>query len=645
MSRVLAHRGPDDEGYVLIDGPDVTPFCGADSPPEIQARLPRLDTGGAVPKASIGLAHRRFSIVDLSSAGHQPFEDADGACVVVFNGEIYNYVELRAELEHLGVRFRTHSDTEVLVEAYKAWGTECFSRFNGFWAVAIYDRRRRALLLSRDRMGKKPLFWTRVGDTVHFASEIKALLRVPAVHAARRVNDAAAVHWLVFGQKDIDDDTMFAGIHSLPAASWTWVDREFPHRVQRYWSLPDQRSSERDISPEEAAKEVRRLLEDSVQLRLRADVPVCVELSGGMDSSVVVALASMATSKPVTTYTVRFDEPEWNEEPFARSVAQRFGVDYRVLDPPPFHFWQQIRAFTYLEEEPYHAPNLQTNQEIWSSMRDEGMRVSLNGAAGDELFAGYRHYHSLAQTEALLRGRFGRYAREASSHSEAESPLGSFVEQAVGMGKGIGRALLPPALTSAAWRAGVVNPTYRSVLRRSRSYLTLSAALHGDMTSSLMPYWLRSGDRGFMGVPLEVRAPFLDYKVVEYAFGLPVTYLLRDGWHKWILRKAMEDVLPDDVLWRRQKLGFPFPFERFFAESRPVLDEVLSNGHNPYLDLGRRARFEQNWKVWSFVLWYEMFFNDNLALFDRIEEMAAVRAAGNGRFRPEYLRTGTTLSV
>jgi asparagine synthase (glutamine-hydrolysing) len=554
-------------------------------------------------------------------------------------------VELRAELERVGATFRSHSDTEVVVEAYRAWGTECFARFNGFWSIALYDARRGSLLLSRDRVGKKPLFWTRVGDSVFFASEIKALLRIPAVQAGRAVNEQAAVRWLVYGQKDLTDDTLFEGIHSFPAASWAWVEQGFPSNAQRFWSLPRERRSERDVSPEEAAREVRRLLEESVQLRLRADVPVCVELSGGMDSSVLVALAASASDRPVTTYTVRFEEKEWNEEPFARSVGERFGVDYRVLDPPPSNFWPNVRAFTYLEEEPYHAPNLQTNQEIWAAMRSEGMRVSLNGAAGDELFAGYRHYYPLAQTEALLRGRLGRYAREARSHSESASPLRSLLEQAATFGKGVGRSVLPAALSSSAWRSGMIPERFRSRLQRPGVPLTLSSTLHADMTSTLMPYWLRSGDRGYMGVPLEVRAPFLDYQVAEYAFQLPITYLMRDGWHKWILRKAVEDLLPEDVLWRRQKLGFPFPFDRFYRESAPLIDEIFASAENPYLDFSRRSLYDRNWKVMSFILWYEMFFNDNLALFDRLEGMSSASASGGSGFRPEYVRTGTLLGV
>jgi asparagine synthase (glutamine-hydrolysing) len=186
----------------------------------------------------IGIAHQRFSIVDLTSNADQPFSSSDGTICAVFNGEVYNHVELREELASLGCRFRTHSDTEVLVEAYRTWGTSCFARFNGFWAVAIYDHRRRGVILSRDRIGKKPLYWTRQGARFYFASEIKALLAVESIWSTRKVNEAKAFDWLALGLRDTDSSTMFDGVHMFPAAHWAIIDRSFPGRAERFWQLP-----------------------------------------------------------------------------------------------------------------------------------------------------------------------------------------------------------------------------------------------------------------------------------------------------------------------------------------------------------------------------------------------------------------------
>src|SRR5688572_11883487 len=219
MNGAIAHRGPDDEGYVLIDhgSSQLRHYSGPASPADIRNRFPLLRSERPLPGYNIGLSHRRFSIIDLSSAGHQPFVDPEQEYCVVFNGEIYNYIEIRDELLGKGFAFHTRSDTEVLLAAYKFWGPKCFEKFNGFWALALYDAQKRAVLLSRDRIGKKPLYWSKVGSQVFFASEIKALLRVPEIYRRRRVSEVSASDWLVYGVKDLDFTTCFEGIHSLPA--------------------------------------------------------------------------------------------------------------------------------------------------------------------------------------------------------------------------------------------------------------------------------------------------------------------------------------------------------------------------------------------------------------------------------------------
>jgi asparagine synthase (glutamine-hydrolysing) len=630
MNSSIAHRGPDDEGYVLINSSSgkYVAYAGEASPAEVRVEQPCLASGSSA-DANVGLAHRRFSILDLSPAGHQPFFSSDRSCCVVFNGEIYNYLELRDELEAKGVTFHSRSDTEVLIEGYKKWGTDCFQRFNGFWAIALYDFKAQRLILSRDRLGKKPLFWTRMGSTVYFASEIKALLEVDVVSRRRKVNEEALFIWLAYSAKNINNQSFFEGIQALPAGSFSIVDEEFPQKVVKYWGVPSQRLRETEISTEEAARSLRELLTDAVRIRLRADVPVCVELSGGMDSSTLVALAAAATSQRVTTFTVRYPEQQWNEEPYARSIGQRFNTDYRVLDSPTDRFWQQIAAFSRLEEEPYHSPNLQTNQEIWALMRHQGMKVSLNGAASDELFAGYPAFYAPAQAELLMSGRFSHFLDNLIHHTESPSRsaagLGPFKHLAREVAKGfspLARRRLRERMKHV--RCGTFHP-----FPGDRKFLT--KILYDAVTNTRIPYWLASGDRTYMGVPIEVRAPFLDYRVVELAFRLPVTYLFRHGWHKWILRKAMEGLLPDDVLWRRNKMGFPFPYERFFSESRPIIDLIISQSKNPYIDCRYHDRIANDWEIISFLLWYELFLNRNTGLFKSIEAKACQTPNGAPR--------------
>jgi asparagine synthase (glutamine-hydrolysing) len=621
MADAIHYRGPDDEGYVLINqaASRYQAYSGPASPESVRSAHPSLDAAGDF-AASIGLAHRRFSIIDLSADGHQPLFSQDGSCCVVFNGEIYNYIELRAELEQRGVRFRSQSDTEVLIQAYQMWGTDCFPRFNGFWALALYDFRKRQLILSRDRLGKKPLYWTRAGSRVYFASEIKSLLQVPEVARARKVNEEAVWHWCVDGRRDLNNATLFNGIESLPAACWTVVDKDFPRRIQTFWEVPRERMREADISVPEAARRVREALDDAVRIRLRADVPLAIELSGGMDSSTVLALAARHYPGRLTAYTVKYPDAYWDEEPFARLVANRYNVDHRVLEPELGGFWRQLMDFTYLQEEPYHSPNMHVSQVIWSRMRADGTKVTLTGAAGDELFAGYADYHWKVQIENLARGRWGHLLANARHWTDRPRGLIGLARELVAalhlrpLVRGIKETF--PALDNQYIR-GIATP------RKLYHELMLSAWLREEVVNTRIPYWLRSGEKNYMGIPFEARSPFLDYRVVELATRLPTTYLVRHGWHKWILRKAMEDSLPADVVWRRVKMGFPYPYDRFFAESRSVIDLILAEARNPYIDIDRNERLRTNWNTLSFILWYELFFNDNKSLFQKIEEMSA----------------------
>lgn len=637
MTDAIRHRGPDDEGYVLIDqrSGHYNAYAGVDSPSDLRQRLPLFTPDGVGSLGNVALSHRRFSIVDLSSNGHQPLFDRARTCCIVFNGEIYNHVELRDELEKTGVAFQSHSDTEVLLEAYKAWGTDCFARFNGFWALALYDFRRRQLILSRDRLGKRPLYWTRIGTRIYFASEIKSLLQVPEVAARKRVNSNAAWYWCIDGMRDLDGRTMFDDINNLPAASWTIVDAAFPANLQRYWQLPQRRWTESEIGVDDATRLVRETLQDAVRIRLRADVPISFELSGGLDSSTVLALAANVQSGPLRSYTVRFAEPRWNEEPFARAVAGRFGTDYRVIDPPLDNFWQGIKAFTALQEEPYHSPNLQVSQTVWSMMRSEGTKVTLTGSSGDELFAGYTHYYWKAQVENFAHGRLAHALDNARHWSEERHDIGAIGAELM---RGLGLRRIARKIRSGLgldannYLVGLPYPA-----KRYHAAL-LSTQLRADITNTLIPYWLMSGDKTLMGVPFEGRCPFLDYRVVELASQLPTTYLIRHGWHKWILRKAMEDSLPADVVWRRVKMGFPYPYETFFHNYRPIIELILRQARNPFIDLKRKTNLRTNWRALSFILWYEYYFNENFKLFDQIEGEVA-RGTPTAHYRPEFMHS------
>jgi asparagine synthase (glutamine-hydrolysing) len=612
MSDAIAHRGPDDEGYLLIE-PRVgraVGYSGARSDPRVSAMLPDIRSAGIREGFSIGFAHRRFSIIDLSIAGHQPFTTLEGGWAITYNGEIYNYRELREELKGLGFRFLSECDTEVVLYAYMAWGVRCFDRFNGFWAMAIYDPEKGSVVLSRDRLGVKPLYYTEQPGRLVFASEIKALLALPDIHTATSPDQGAINAWLRRGIKNHTSGTFFTGIHSFPAGSWAVTAPGLGGRVRRFWSLPLMRMRPAELPIEKATADLRTLLTDAIRLRLRADVPLAVSLSGGIDSSALVALAKHELGVSLPSFTVRFPDMAADESSFAAAVASACGSQQTWIDAPAGSFWRDSAAFTALHDEPYHSPNLHADQQVWSAMRGQGIKVALNGAAGDENFGGYGYHYSLMQLRRLMRGDIAGYFNEAYQCSDVDSKREAFL-------KPVAYALKE-----------------RLLYGKTRS-LDFDARLWQDMQLTLMPYWLSAGDRSYMGLPIEIREPFLDYRVVEFAFTLPLEYLERDGWQKWIVRKTLEPYLPPGVVWRKRKMGFPFPYERFLHESAEIIRLIVASSTCPLLKIRPGNHWSTEWRSISYLLWHEWFVNHNDALFEQIRE----RAPGEDIWpvRPAYL--------
>jgi len=643
MLRVIHHRGPDDGGFALIDRPrrSIRSFSDADCTEAQRLKNPVLtdDAGGS---ASIGFGHRRFSIIDLSAAGHQPYVDESGDCCLTFNGEIYNYVELREELISEGLTFRSQSDTEVVLRAYQAWGVSCFERFHGFWALALYDAKRDQVLVSRDRLGKKPLYWAKAGAGVYFASEIKALLQIPDIATQTTPDSKAIWLWCSERLRDIDNSTFFANVKSLPPGSWAVIDESFPGNAKRYWQYPTERLSEKDISIAEACSTLRESLFDAVRIRLRADVPLAVSLSGGMDSSAIVAIATQISKQKLTTFTIKYSDPRYNEEPFARAVAERCGVDYRVMEPPTQDFWNGVLPYTYLQEEPYHSPHQQTGIGISAAMRAEGIKVCLHGAAGDELFGGYPPYFQFAQRDNWTKRRFIRFFSNAYNWTENKTSPPRRVLAAVASQIGGGRlAAHRQRSRSSQPETPALSPGFleEMVGMEAPRQSTLSDKLYFDTTNGLIPYWLRSGDKKDMAAPLEYRCPLLDHRVVELAMTMPTTYLIRDGWHKWILRKTVEDLLPNSIVWRRNKMGLPFPIGTFIKESAAAIGHIVEGSSNPYLDPGQKDRIKADWNLISFEIWYALFFDRNIELIEKASQLMNEATAQAVDFEPEYLST------
>jgi asparagine synthase (glutamine-hydrolysing) len=604
----LRHRGPDDEGYVLIDrrGGQLASYAGDDSPARIREEIEPLPRGFAPERFDAAMAHRRFAIVD-EKRGHQPLIGSAGRACVAFHGEIYNYRELREELVRRGHAFVSDSDTEVVLQAYEVWGSDCFRRFNGAWAVVLWDPRTKQLIVSRDRLGEAPLYWTRWQDTLCVASEIKPLLLVrPA-----SVRQASIRPFLDETRRDLDDSTFFEGVHCFPPASWGRLDERFPSSIERYWNLPRRRLDPREMPIDDAVARVRDVLRDSVRLRLPRTTPWCAEMSGGLDSSIVVALAAELSADPVTTYTLRYPGHQIEDESgYARAVADYHDTDHRVFETDVQGFWEDMHDFTARLEEPVHSPNVYTRHLMHRQMRQDGFRVVCGGTGGDELFGGYGGHFLPAQLENLASRRWR-----------------DFIENELGWRRDRPRKRRLREVSAHLWALACI-----AARSDRRSYLLseiqrcdlLNFGIPRDLGSNGIPYWVRTDDRARMGVPIEGRSPFLDHRVVELAFTMPTSYLIRHGWHKWILRVAFRDRLPREVAWRTSKLGLQFPFVKCLeipAEIRGLFRGADQRQGDfsclrPLLEDGlERASFEQNdwdtntflWRRMSFLLWQDRF--------------------------------------
>jgi asparagine synthase (glutamine-hydrolysing) len=569
MTRTLRHRGPDDEGYISADlqreSVKVTPLSGPDSTVKYPLSLEKFAGG-----SHLYLGHRRLAILDLSPAGYQPMQ-RDGLWIV-FNGEIYNFVELREELKAAGHEFSTRTDTEVILAAYHQWGEECVRRFNGDWAFCILDTRRRILFLSRDRYGIKPLYFTTNGDHFAFASEIKALLMLPFLK--RSLNHDLAFQHCFLHCRDHTEQTLFEGISQLMPGQNISVDLQTGKpRKWRYYSLPcnfELGKYEHATATKHAAT-VLELLTDSVKLRLRADVPVGTCLSGGIDSSAITAIAARLLGQDINrkvqnTFTATFPGEPFDESRFAQLVVDHSGVKSHWIYPSSEGYLRELPAILRFQDEPFGGTSIYAQWEVMQEAAKH-VKVVLDGQGGDEVFGGYRDYHNAFLAQLLLQGRIASFTAE----------MFSLITKASGARKAFeGVKSLPFFVLPNSWKRSIYRQRYREDFESTKPYLRanhhfgmdhidkkfmpcLNELLYHYLTAYSLPHLLKYEDRNSMAHSIEARVPFTDHRLVDYMFSIPAVYKIRHGWTKWLLRLAVKELLPAQIIWRRDKLGFAAP--------------------------------------------------------------------------------------
>lgn len=619
---VVAYRGPDGEGFVVLDA------AGRNA-----VRAPRLDGAGGpdLSGRTLALGHRRLSIIDLSEAASQPMPDRTGSCWIVFNGEVYNYLELGRELEALGASFRTRSDTEVLLEAYRAWGESCVSRFVGMWAFAIVDSERQSLFCSRDRFGIKPFHYHAADGRLAFASEAKQLLELPFV--ARHVNSTAVYDFLVYGAVDHGEDGFFEGICKLPPGHNLSFDlRTGALRKERYYD-PDLRAGSR-LDPGEAAVELRCLLRESVRLHLRSDVEVGSCLSGGLDSSSIVGLIhemleAEGRQANQRTFTSHFAEPEADELEYAQSVVAHTGVKTALAHPTLEDLRRDMDRLVWHQEEPFGSTSIFAQWSVFELVARHGVKVVLDGQGADEMLGGYLGLFPTFLDELWARGRYPRMAWEAYRHGRLQGhDLGAVFQALAGPARRAGSTGVDPAAEAPAWvDPGLAHACApRSAYRLSRGAQPCGPQapfgnLLAQMTlSSNLPGLLRYEDRNSMARSVEARVPFLDHRLVEFCLRLPATLKVRGGWTKWVLREGMKGTIPEKVRLRVTKLGFATPHARWQrGPLAPLVEEMVRGGslegyvrsdraldHARLLAAGGVADFAP-WRWLSLGLWMRRF--------------------------------------
>jgi asparagine synthase (glutamine-hydrolysing) len=605
MMAAMPYRGPDGDGRICFE-PD-----------------------------GIALGHRRLSILDLSSAGAQPMASDDQQFWLIHNGEVYNYLEIRRDLQALGWKFRSGTDTEVVLAAYQQWGAACVERFMGMYAFAIWDRAKRELFAARDRLGIKPLYFTETaGGGLLFASEVKAIL---AVRGGRGEVDVPLIDaYMDFGYVP-GEDTLHRGIRRLlPGHTLRWSGGRTV--VSNYWDLRfGQDGARSQVSLEESITRTNQLLSESVALHLRSDVPLGVFLSGGLDSSAVVALLSREVRRNLNTFSVAWDfGPDYDETPYAREVARAFGTDHHEIRVTPQQFRDFLPDFIWHMDEPVTEAAAISLYYV-SKLARERVVVCLSGEGSDELFAGYDFYTYNLAIERARRWLGGGIFRGLAQLAARVRRLAKFRKYLDLAGRPLseryrGISSYEPADKRALYSSGFAARTAQGAERcgafieglfaYSRDWDPLSRMLHFDTKTWLVDDLLIKADRMSMATSIELRVPFLDHRLVEHAASLPSDFKIRRGDTKFILKRCLAGQLPPGIL-RRRKMGFPTPlkimlrgplfdYARDLLLSRPAIERgYFERGAVEKLLLEHRSgRADHHRRIWQLAVleeWHRRF--------------------------------------
>lgn len=594
------------------------------------------DAYGTYLDERIGLCHRRLSILDLSEAGNQPMYSADEQQVIVFNGEIYNFLELRENLEAEGVTFKSHTDTEVILALYAKDGVKCLQKLNGMFAFAIWDKTKQELFIARDRLGKKPLYYFSENGRFAFGSEIKAILALDNIPRDVRLD---AVHDFFAYQYVPDPKSIFKHIHKLPPAHYM-VLNENGFTITEYWDLSFNTQS--TSSEEDNKAQLKALLEHVTKQRMISDVPLGAFLSGGVDSSGVVAMMAEASDTAVKTCTIGFENKAFNEADFAREIAEKYKTEHHEFTVHQ-NVADRLEHIVSFFDEPFADPSLVPTFFV-SELARKAVTVALAGDGGDEMFAGYEKY-SVDDLENRLRSKFPKVVRKSFFPSLAK--LAGMVPGSIGKkaksllislshDPAMGFYITNSMMTDEMWQKLVKTDVSEKLANYHPSQYTLdmynkadgpdhlSKILYTDIKTYMTGDILVKVDRMSMANSLEVRAPILDYQVAEFAATLPSSQKYRNGEKKYLLKEVFKPFIPDSLLYRK-KMGFSTPLDEWFrSELKAIAESKLIKSSKGLADVFNTSAIQQVWHehqtekkdhgiiLWSMLMyqmWYDRYVN------------------------------------
>ncbi|HRH12152.1 MAG TPA: asparagine synthase (glutamine-hydrolyzing) [Bacteroidia bacterium] len=574
MNRAIAHRGPDGEGYLLVSANEKPiPYSGENLANNSSFKSPYIPSEkilNACGEHSIALGHRRLSIIDLQMSGHQPMCDTTENYWIVFNGEIYNYIELREELVKKGHRFVSKSDTEVVIAAYKEWKEDCVNHFDGIWAFMIYDQEKQICFASRDRLGVKPFYYVENNDFFAFASEQKAFVRAGLIKG--QTNEKQLHDYLINGRVEDEKDNFFNETKELfPGYTLTYHLKEHRFNLNRYYHLSESKANE-TLSENELTEKIRKALEHSIQLRMRSDVEVGTCLSGGIDSSVIAGLMNAIGKQRIHCFTSIFKSESFNEETYADEVAKSINAFHHKVEPDASSFLNDMDALIYSQDVPIWDTSTYSQFSVMKLASENKIKVVLDGQGADELFGGYHHHYIAKWKSYLLEGNYSELFRDMNdSKISIPRPYLFFAKEKIKERVNPNLKDLSRFFTSEFIRSNeVVNSVvyFDSVNKQQ---------IH-DIEKARLKSFLKCEDRCGMWHGVESRTPFSDdVNLMELMFSFNGNKKIKKGVSKSLLRNACKDLLPERIYKRYDKRGFETPMKKWMKQLYPQILEELGS--------------------------------------------------------------------